>query len=785
MNRECPRLSILSLAVLAAVLLVSSPAQAQWYADWSYRTAVTVDNPCGAALTDQPVLVELDGSFDFSHAASNGSDLRVTADDGTTLLDFWIETWDAIGEQAAVRVNMPALSVAGETIYLYYGKSGAASQSGGAGVFTAYDGFEANDVGQAPASDDANPGEWARYPGNPLITEGPSGAWDDHGATFGSVIWDDEAGEFRLYYHGFSFTGVHQIGLATSPDALNWTKYGGNPVMTPGPASWDGQSVRVPMVWKEGPTDYRMIYTGNGSGGMQVGYATSTDGISWTKSASNPVFNDPTWATGATENWGVMKVGSEYLMWYSNFGMRESGIAVSTDLVNWTPHTTGPIFSSSGIGSDDRYSQFCPSSFTHGGYYYVLVPSYDSGGNYSKFYLYRSSSPYFPESDRHLVRVAHTVGADGQWDDHDSDTPFVFTLDIERSQFYNDELWLYYAAEGGANLWKEGLHIEADIAAALTDAELPGGSLSWGTAGDVTVVDSPTRQGMRAVCQNDTSASASTTLTGQFAARTSGKVSAWMRRSAVTNGDYDIYLYGGATLSCVAGLGRDGDFHYWDGSFQPTGVNWSADTWYLVGMAFDADTDLYDFTVHDAEMNELVNVPGIAFGNAGISIDSAVLYTSSGFQELGYADDFRVEPWCGADPATAPGTEEAGPGTDIVSAGLTCVPSAGTVPFVSHFTATLGNGYDMIARTISGRIHVSLAGGAMFSNWRAGFTNVPAGGSYVAEWNSTIPMLGSVIGINSFQFVAADVTAAPYNQPPYLPSGDTDTATCTVEGIAP
>ena len=93
---------------------------------------------------------------------------------------------------------------------------------------------------------------------------------------------------------------------------------------------------------------------------MQVGYATSTDGISWTKHASNPVFNDPTWATGATENWGVMKVGSEYLMWYTNFGMRQSGIAVSTDLVNWTPHTTGPIFASSGIASDDRYSQFCP-----------------------------------------------------------------------------------------------------------------------------------------------------------------------------------------------------------------------------------------------------------------------------------------------------------------------------------------------------------------------------------------------------------------------------------------
>jgi len=47
-----------------------------------------------------------------------------------------------------------------------------------------------------------------------------------------------------------------------------------------------------------------MIYTGAGSGGMQVGYATSADGIGWTKHPANPVFNDPTWASGQTENWG-------------------------------------------------------------------------------------------------------------------------------------------------------------------------------------------------------------------------------------------------------------------------------------------------------------------------------------------------------------------------------------------------------------------------------------------------------------------------------------------------
>ena len=217
-----------------------------------------------------------------------------------------------------------------------------------------------------------------------------------------------------------------------------------------------------------------------------------SDGINWTKYAGNPVFNDPTWAHNQTENWGVMKVGNEYLMWYSTWGVRQSGIAVSTDLINWTPHTPGPIFATNSIPSDDRYSQFCPFSFTYGGFYYVLVPSYSSVGDYSKFYLYRSSSPYFPESDRTLVRIAHTPqGVDAK----DNDTPYILTSDIERSIFPNDELRVYYAGDPGSGNWFECLLIEPDIAEALSDAPLPSatGNLTWTPSGTVAVVNSPVR----------------------------------------------------------------------------------------------------------------------------------------------------------------------------------------------------------------------------------------------------------------------------------------------------
>ncbi len=647
---------LISLAALfaAVVITAAGPAQAQWLGEWSYRRPVDISSSSGETLTDCQARVPLDSSFDFSKAEAGGSDIRFTSSDGSTRIPYWIEEWDAAGGTACLWVRLPELPTEGTTVYMYYGNPAAADNSSGEGTFVKYDGFEDYALGSG------NPGEWDRYPGNPIITEGASGAWDDHGATFASVIWDEAAGEFRMYYHGFTMGGAHQIGLATAPSPEGpWTKYSGNPVLTPGPGSWDAHSVRVPMVWKEG-SDYHMIYTGYSGSAYQIGYAYSSDGINWTKHASNPVFNDPTWCHDQTENWGVMKVGSEYLMWYSSFGTRQSGIAVSSDLVNWAPHQTDPIFATSGDPGDDRYSQYCPFSFKYGEYYYVLVPSYDNSWNYSKFYMYRSSSPYFPESDRHLVRIAHTVAQDGEWDDHDNDTPFVLTMDIERTQFYNDELWCYYASEGGADYWKEGLLIETDIASALSDAPLPGLFGNWSVDGDIAVVDDPVRQGERAVRQHDPSTGSSTQLSAGFTAMETGGVGAWMRRGSTSSGDYDIYLYGngGSVLSCVAGLGRNGDFHYWNGSFQATGVNWAVDTWYLVNILFNAGADVYDFAVYGSDASEILRVEAVACGNTSFSMDRAMFYTSGGYVGDCWMDDFRIQQWSGAEPAATVGEEQ-------------------------------------------------------------------------------------------------------------------------------
>lgn len=123
------------------------------------------------------------------------------------------------------------------------------------------------------------------------------------------------------------------------------------------------------------------------------------------------------------------------------------------------------------------------------------------------------------------------------------------------------------------------------------------------------------------------------------------------------------------------------------------------------------------------------------------------------------------------------------PGT--VSASYICTPNVGTVPFVTNMSVTLSNLYPLFTRRISAHIDVTVANGSYYPNWRTGFTNIAGGGNYSTAWAQTIPGLGAVIGNNTFQLFAQDVTPAPYNQCPYPPAGDTATSTCVIVANSP
>ena len=97
-----------------------------------------------------------------------------------------------------------------------------------------------------------------------------------------------------MWYTGANSIGVHQIGYATSADGIDWQKHPQNPVLKVGaPGCWDSDYVGYPEIIKIGTT-YHMWYAGtdnfNNYPAFRMGYATSSDGINWTKAESdNPV----------------------------------------------------------------------------------------------------------------------------------------------------------------------------------------------------------------------------------------------------------------------------------------------------------------------------------------------------------------------------------------------------------------------------------------------------------------------------------------------------------------
>jgi len=95
------------------------------------KTVLTVSN------TSNNAEVYLDGKcrYDFG-------DIRFTDDDGITLLDYWMES-KVDGYKAVFWVEVADdLSLAPQTIYIYYGNSNATTTSNGANTFQLFDHFD-------------------------------------------------------------------------------------------------------------------------------------------------------------------------------------------------------------------------------------------------------------------------------------------------------------------------------------------------------------------------------------------------------------------------------------------------------------------------------------------------------------------------------------------------------------------------------------------------------------------------------------------------------------------
>jgi len=120
---------ILPASLLLAHAVRAADAEAAWWNPaWTQRQTLTLDTTGdAAALAESPgtatVLVRLsDGTFPFASAREDGSDIRFIAADGKTSLDYQIESYDNLLNEAYVWVKVPDIQASGKTtIHLYSG----------------------------------------------------------------------------------------------------------------------------------------------------------------------------------------------------------------------------------------------------------------------------------------------------------------------------------------------------------------------------------------------------------------------------------------------------------------------------------------------------------------------------------------------------------------------------------------------------------------------------------------------------------------------------------------
>jgi predicted GH43/DUF377 family glycosyl hydrolase len=155
---------------------------------------------------------------------------------------------------------------------------------------------------------------------------------------------------YQMWYTGQA-RGKSWIGYATSSDGKSWHRESDRPVLT-ADQPWEKVAVMCPHVlYDEGTKLYRMWY----SGGEQyepnaIGYATSPDGLTWSKHSANPIFQPDTgagWEKDRVTACQVIRQGNEHVMFYIGFRDKhhaQIGLARSKDgVTDWQRHPANPV----------------------------------------------------------------------------------------------------------------------------------------------------------------------------------------------------------------------------------------------------------------------------------------------------------------------------------------------------------------------------------------------------------------------------------------------------------
>ncbi len=272
-----------------------------------------------------------------------------------------------------------------------------------------------------------------------------------------------------------------------------WTKYDGNPVLNPGPSgAWDDGFIAFAKIIFEGDK-YHMWYAGGrGEVFTGIGYATSLDGISWTKyndpTTTSDLYaeSDPVLVAGQSGDWddavvscpAVHVIDGTYHMWYGGstdpnvFETASIGHAISADGISWAKDTLhNPVLTPGTSGSWDDVWIFRPFVLFTDGIYHMWYDAWNGVSN--------------------QVRIGHatTPHPDSAWT-KDPDNPVLsFGSSVSwdwprvdaRSIIFDGNIYHMWYSGGGFFTWKIGYATSPDGIVWIKDTSNP--VLNLGTSG--------------------------------------------------------------------------------------------------------------------------------------------------------------------------------------------------------------------------------------------------------------------------------------------------------------
>lgn len=142
------------ITALSLIFPIHVRANSGWLDNFSHRKEIILTNTSGGDLINSQLRFSLhsdsgtDSDFELylnSLVQNDFDDIRFTPLDGTTELDYWIETVSS--GVATVWVEVGSIPSSGTTtLYLYHGDEEASSESNGANTFPFFEDFDTNGI---------------------------------------------------------------------------------------------------------------------------------------------------------------------------------------------------------------------------------------------------------------------------------------------------------------------------------------------------------------------------------------------------------------------------------------------------------------------------------------------------------------------------------------------------------------------------------------------------------------------------------------------------------------